>query len=639
MIKRLTIKFRTKVFAIATLFVLLLSVAFSLNFIGTETKLMNESLAREGDLLVSTLAYSTRLGIFAENEELLGDTVKGIMENGNIFSVSLYNADGRLLKEAVREGKARTGEAARERIARFRRGEIPSLVVTKEKEEFIKPVVMSKTYRSEESLFFAHPAPEEKRVIGYISLVLSREKLNRQVVNLILHSVLIASGVLIASLLALYFLLRQVTNPLNRLTEGVNALGKEGRYTQVPVETTDEIGELAVAFNGMIHSLQKREAEKEQLEERLRHAAKMEAIGTLAGGVAHDFNNILTVMIGYINLIRKTPGIDETTLAHAEKLRETSSRAASLTRRLLAFSRKQQITPRRKDINSIIGNLQELLTRVLGEDVRIVFNQAPQPLPVLVDEGQIDQVLINFATNARDAMPRGGTITISTSGVALDRSFFREIDYASPGRYAEIAFSDTGTGIRDDIREKIFDPFFTTKEVGKGTGLGLSMAYGIVKQHNGFIRVESFPGEGTTVKVYLPLVEEIPAVREEGEGYLAQETKLLVGDDDAIARETLRHLLMSAGYGVIEAADGGEAVREFQENRKTVGGILLNVLMPGGEDAFRDIRRVAPELPIFFIGSYRDDYEREEEDERILRKPFRREEVLSKLRSLREGGE
>ena len=350
--------------------------------------------------------------------------------------------------------------------------------------------------------------------------------------------------------------------------------------------------------------------EEKKLEGQLRHAQKMEAIGTLTGGIAHDFNNILTAIIGYGNIIKmKLPAADPLR-SHAEQLLMSTERAASLTQSLLAFSRKIVLSSKPVDLNGIVRRVEQLLHRLIGEDIELKTELSGNTISAIADSGQIEQVLMNLATNARDAMPTGGTLTISTSRVELDNDFINTHGYGKHGSYSLITVADTGVGMDEQTRSRIFEPFFTTKEVGKGTGLGLAIAYGIIKQHNGFINCVSTPCKGTTFRVYLPIATTtIPAEDLDGKKTVipssGTETVLLAEDDPEVRRLT-KTVLEDFGYTILEAGDGAEAVREYRAHENTVHLLLFDVVMPrmNGKEAYDEIRKMKPGIKSLFMSGY-----------------------------------
>ncbi|BCS53726.1 PAS domain S-box protein [Geobacter sp. SVR] len=383
--------------------------------------------------------------------------------------------------------------------------------------------------------------------------------------------------------------------------------------------------------------------DKQQLEIQLRHAQKMEAIGQLAGGVAHDFNNILTVILGYCTLMRQNAVADSETRFNLDQVIVSAERAANLTQGLLAFSRKETLNSQPHNLNEIVRNLQRFLIRIIGEDIRLESVCCDKPLRVFVDQAQIDQVLMNLATNARDAMPKGGLLNITTSECDLDAAFVERHGEGVPGRYALITVVDTGSGMDEEIRKRIFEPFYTTKDVGKGTGLGLSIAYGVIKQHNGFITVSSEPGRGTTFKIYLPLLGQEPVAH--GRDYSAPslgpggETILVVEDEPAV-RKIVETVLRQFNFEVILAVDGQDGIEKFKANREKVELVLMDIIMPGlnGREAAEKIQQLKPGVKILFISGYTSDIIRHRGDmddgANILMKPVQPIALLRKIREI-----
>jgi signal transduction histidine kinase/CheY-like chemotaxis protein/ABC-type uncharacterized transport system substrate-binding protein len=349
------------------------------------------------------------------------------------------------------------------------------------------------------------------------------------------------------------------------------------------------------------------------LEDQLRQAQKMEAIGTLAGGVAHDFNNILTALMGYTELIKKMTDEDDPRWGYFSHILTCSEKAASLIKGLLAFSRKQVISPKPVALNLIIRNVETLLKRILGEDISFSTHLADEPLTILADSNQIEQVLMNMATNSRDAMLSGGMLSITTTRVEISSDRLTTCDAPKPGTYALIAVSDTGEGMDSITQQKIFEPFFTTKEVGRGTGLGLSMIYGIIKQHRGEIKVYSEIGNGTTFRVYLPLHTGRPealrwAPREIQPIQGGAET-ILVAEDNQDVRELVIDILTKAGYRVIESVDGDDAVQQFMKHSVEIDLIVIDVVMPklNGKEAVKKITALKPGVKVLYMSGYTAD--------------------------------
>jgi PAS domain S-box-containing protein len=349
--------------------------------------------------------------------------------------------------------------------------------------------------------------------------------------------------------------------------------------------------------------------ERVALEERLRQSQKMEAVGRLAGGVAHDFNNLLTVIMGYSQILTDgLPGASRLKDATTQ-IRSAADRAAGITRQLLAFSRKQVLSPRVIDLNDVMLNLDTMLRRLIGEDVEVLTVPGRDLGSVKADPGQIEQVIMNLALNARDAMPNGGKLTLETENMELEESYAREHEPLRPGRYVMLAVSDTGTGMSPDTQAHIFEPFFTTKEVGKGTGLGLSMVYGIVKQSGGYIWVYSEPGQGTTFKIYLPRVDQpAEAVGVESRPAGVQrgtETILLVEDDDQL-RQLTSSVLAHCGYKVLTAAGTEEGLALCRENHRDIRLLVTDVIMPGtnGRQLAEQVKLISPDTRVLYVSGY-----------------------------------
>jgi two-component system cell cycle sensor histidine kinase/response regulator CckA len=380
--------------------------------------------------------------------------------------------------------------------------------------------------------------------------------------------------------------------------------------------------------------------EQRSLQKQFEHAQKMEAVGRLAGGVAHDFNNLLMIISGYAQLMEESSTDPKKVAEYATQIQAASSKAATVTRQLLAFSRKQILEPTVLDLNYIVKDLEKMLPRLLGEDVETVTELEPQLGTVTADRGQIEQVIMNLAVNARDAMPQGGRLTIATSNVVLDASYYQGVE-VPPGRYVLLAVSDAGTGMDAETQVHIFEPFFTTKETEKGTGLGLATVYGIVKQSRGFIWVYSEPGRGSIFKIYLPRVD---AAADSGESLQPDpapsggaETLLLV-EDEAALRNVCRVYLESKGYTVLEAGNAKEAMKTCQSYDRPIHLLITDIVMPGlgGLELAKSALELRPALGIILVSGYTD---RELDREAIgfgkfLQKPFSFDALARTVRSL-----
>jgi PAS domain S-box-containing protein len=395
------------------------------------------------------------------------------------------------------------------------------------------------------------------------------------------------------------------------------------------------------AFVGIIRDLAERH-EAERQREQLRQSQKMEAVGQLTGGLAHDFNNLLAIIIGNLDMLREVRADDAVTNELVRDALESALRGADLTRRLLAFSRRQPLKPERVEINDVISAIVHLLTRTLGENISIEMSLAPNVWPVQVDRAQFEAVIANLATNARDAMPRGGALLIDTQNGHLDAAYAAGHSDVTPGDYVVIEVSDSGTGMPPDVLSRIFEPFFTTKEQGKGTGLGLSMVFGFMKQSGGHVTVYSEPGRGTTFRLYLPRHREKAAVQEERSEQTVppggSETILVVEDNAGLRRIVMRQL-RDAGYRVLEAADA-EAAMEIIDSSEPIDLLLTDIVMPGAMDG-RDLARVAvarrPDVRTLLTSGFPDarwTASGSHTEGRLLGKPYRKEELRRVVREV-----
>jgi two-component system cell cycle sensor histidine kinase/response regulator CckA len=393
-----------------------------------------------------------------------------------------------------------------------------------------------------------------------------------------------------------------------------------------------------IALLGITHDI----TERRRLEEQLRQAQKMEAVGQLAGGIAHDFNNILTAIIGYAGLLQMRLKEDDPMRSDVEEILSSSERAAHLTQSLLAFSRKRAINPMPVDLNEIVKKVESLLVRIIGEDIELRTTLKDQDLTVMADRGQMEQVLMNLCTNARDAMPDGGMLRIETAHAQMGEEYSKTHGFGNPGEYALITVADTGMGMDEKTRERIFEPFFTTKESGKGTGLGLALVYAIIKQHDGYIDVYSELNSGSVFNIYLPIVgsKVETTVTVEKDTLKGGTETILLAEDDKDVRKLTKEVLEKFGYTVVEARDGDEAVRAFIENRERIRLLVFDVVMPkkNGVEAYEKIRTISPDITVLFTSGYTDKVAIKTgvigERAYFFRKPISPKDLLRKVREL-----
>jgi two-component system cell cycle sensor histidine kinase/response regulator CckA len=385
--------------------------------------------------------------------------------------------------------------------------------------------------------------------------------------------------------------------------------------------------------------------ERRALEDQFRQAQKMEAVGRLAGGVAHDFNNLLMVISGYTEVLLENLSSENELQGKAQAIQQAADRATTLTRQLLAFSRKQLLELKVVDLNAIVSDMERLLRPLIGETIELTTRLTPEVGQTRADAGQLEQVIMNLVVNARDAMPSGGKILIQTNRVEIDPER-REHSLIPPGPYVLLSVSDTGLGMDKETQSRIFEPFFTTKEKGKGTGLGLSTVYGIVKQSGGFIFAHSELGHGTTFRIYLPRVEDpadhIGPVKSATVPTGGSETVLLVEDEESV-RELVRDTLTSKGYSVIEAPNGEAGLRVSEEHKGIIDMLITDVVMPGmsGRELAKRVTATRPHIKVLFLSGYTEDAIIHEgvlePGTAFLQKPFTLQILSRKVRDVLRG--
>ncbi len=381
---------------------------------------------------------------------------------------------------------------------------------------------------------------------------------------------------------------------------------------------------------------------QKKLESQLRQSQKMEAIGRLASGIAHDFNNMLNVIMGYGSLMQNELAQDNPHKHYMKEILAAADKAALLSRSLLCVSRSSVLDYKPTDINEIITGINKILSRVIGEDIELRISLKPDALPAMIDWGRIEQMLLNLSTNARDAMPEGGILSIQTNSIVIDDDFVNAHGFGQPGQYAVISVTDTGIGMDEKIQQRLFEPFFTTKEAGKGTGLGLSIVYGIVEQHKGHITCYSEPGKGTTFNIYIPMIK-IALAEKEKVAYVppprGTETVLIAEDEESV-RSLIGEVLRGSGYTVIEAANGEEAVNKYLSNKDKIDLILFDVIMPkkSGKEAYDEIFKINPQVKTIFSSGYPMDMMQKKgiisTDMNFIYKPVSPDDLLRMIRKI-----
>ena len=436
---------------------------------------------------------------------------------------------------------------------------------------------------------------------------------------------------------------RKVGGDVSRTEYELDVRGKDGRRVTLEVNTR------LILHRGEVMGVQgiaRDVTERKRLEWQLGQSQKMEAVGQLAGGIAHDFNNLLTAILGNAQLGQLSRGITPEISECLTEIASASHRAASLTRQLLVFSRQEQIDRRPLCLATTLGDFMRMLRRIIGEHIDVQLEAAASVSPVLADAAQIEQVALNLAVNARDAMPRGGRLLIEADELTLAHAQGTATTVVPPGRYVRLRFTDTGCGMEPDVRERIFEPFFTTKPVGEGTGLGLAVVYGIVRQHDGFIDVTSVPGEGTCFTVHLPAVNEpvvsVPAPEPPATARGGGET-ILVAEDEVALRRIAERLLTGLGYSVLTAEDGVQALEMLERHRDRIDLVLLDIVMPGkgGREVYAAVRDSGSDIPVVFMTGYSADVAPHdlgaETGCRVLYKPYDLDSLAAAVKDVLEG--
>ena len=381
--------------------------------------------------------------------------------------------------------------------------------------------------------------------------------------------------------------------------------------------------------------------ERRALELQLRQSQKMEAVGRLAGGVAHDFNNLLVGILGYSELLKKKLAEQSPLLRMANEINFAAMRARDLTSRLLALSHRQVLRPAVLDLNALVRQCERLLRPVIGEDVRVILRLDPKTAHVKADPAQLEQVILNLALNARDAMPDGGTLSMETCNIQVDAALARLHPGLIPGYYVRLSVTDTGHGIAPDAMPRIFEPFFTTKEVGKGSGLGLSTVYGVVKQSGGCVTVSSVPDKGATFGIYLPRASELPERKTPAPPATASSTgteTILLVEDEAIVRDLVCEILKESGYVVLSATSGADAMKIIDEQADPIDLLITDVVMPemSGPELANILRRARGEMSVLYMSGYTDDAvlvrQGLPENSAFIRKPYTPQQFLQKVR-------
>lgn len=650
--------FRFKVLLISILFMLVPSMSLTAFFMYQQSAYMDEALIERGRLLARVLAHSAKMGIFSESRDLLHAPVEGIARQQEVLRVAVFNAEGGLLYVSVKPGMESAGDAGatdpaigNELLEQLRTSGSAVYFDSPDGLQVWRAVFSVTGYTGNaESLFFEdRQERNSRRAIGYIRIDMGKELLHEQVYGFLAKAVLIGAATAVAGFFLLFLVINSVTSPLNRLAGAIKALGSQGRTETVPVDTQDEIGRLAEAFNELSESLRKRNAENFQLEMQLRQAQKLEALGTLAGGIAHDFNNVLSPIFGYTEMAMEAAGENKEVYNDLKQVLKAANRARDLVRQILAFSRQSEAQKTPLHVQYVLKEAVKLLRASLPATISITEQIDVECGPIIADPTDIHRVVMNLATNAYHAMrEHGGELNFVLEEETLleNDSRIASQDLA-PGRYVTLSVSDTGIGMDDETLEKIFDPYFTTKPSGEGTGMGLAMVHGIVRACGGGIRVQSRPGKGSLFRIYFPRVEK-ESESEEKIGIQpiphGNEHLLLVEDEVQIA-DMMKQMLESLGYRVTARTSSLKALEVFAASPGEFDVIVTDQTMPEmtGEELAAEAMRLRPDIPVILCTGFSEKITEEGAHEKGIRaflmKPVLRQKIAMTIREVLGGPE
>ena len=606
--------FAHKIFAAFTLFIFFISIAFAAVFIQHESDALVESLKADGRVLSKIIAHNARLGIFSENKEIVTDTVEGFFRHEAITEISAFTAEGNLLVSLNSPGtpKPNVHACGIDNPEDLLASSEPVCCEKKDWIVFFMPVLPSENLwnKTADASDILHEMGSFKtaRLIGFISVSLDKTSFADRKRTLIIKSGVIGFLFWISGTLFIFLVVKKMTYPLRELTRAVKRLGNEKEVPSISVSSTDEVGKLAAAFNSLTEKLAKREKEKNLLEEQLRHAQKIEAVGTLAGGIAHDFNNILTIMMGYAELsLHGNPDANRLQ-TNMNEILGAGERARDLINQILTFSRQgeQQRKPIR--LRPIVKEVIKMLRASLPTTIEIRHRIDGARATVMSDPTQIHQVLMNLCTNAGHAMRQnGGTLTIELTDIEMTSETTARQLGMKAGLFQRLTVSDTGEGMPPEIKNRIFEPFYTTKGPGQGTGMGLAVLHGIVKSHGGAIQVDSEPGSGTTFHVFLPaLLHQVKDMPTDNRPLpLGHEHILFVDDEEALAMMG-KQLLEGLGYEVTIRTSSIEALAAFRSTPNRYDLLITDMTMPNmtGDKLTREILKIRPNMPVILCTGF-----------------------------------
>lgn len=647
-------KFSTRIFIIFLFFIIALSSVLTVIFVRHQKNSLTENLIQEGLSIATLISHNAKLGVFTENPEFLRGIIEGTMSHKGALSCDIFTLNGKNLNTQDNHEKA----TDRQKIImeRIKRSREPYYIEYPHRFDFWAPVI-SNYYEpdnpSGESLFFTPDGSFNKsRVIGFVRISIGKENINKSFNMLLSKSIFISVLFMIIASVAAFILSRKITIPLKRLSEGVHALGTGDLSTQVSVEKKDEIGRLAMSFNNMVRLLKEREEEKKKLSEQLNKSEKLESIGMFAGGISHDFNNILTIIQN--NMHQAEMKAPDYVKGYIEKTLEATERGSELILKLLHFTNESRIIFEVINIGLVVQETTSLFDKTLDPRISINVNFEPGLWKVKGAAGQIQQVIMNLCINARDAIMEkikghGGEtdvngsfhINVTLKNTKVTHDFPHKNPRAYAGEFVLLKVSDDGCGMAAIIKKHIFEPFFTTKDVGKGTGIGLSSVYGIVNRLGGWINVQSEPGEGTEFDVYFPRFVETsgeaePESKDASHVYAGGSETILLVDDEEYILAPMAEKLEELGYKVITAQDGFEALDVLHNRKGKIDIVVLDEVMPkcSGTEVLHHIRQHWCDIKVLmYSGKDLGENHHTLEGAEIIRKPCSPDVLAYKIRA------
>ncbi len=610
---------------------------------------IKSSFIREGKILIDVLATNSRLGVLAGNEKLLKQEAQGFLCQPYVIGISVFSKDSLLMSVTKHEQnlpRIITIFQINKRLSQG--GRPPYIYETDRLMEIWNPVYISIGFKSAEELVLGI-MPTKTKLAGWVALSLDKSEISKKEKLYFLYFLI---TLFICISLAYFFMHRaalRTVGAIDMLCEYVDNfknIENVEALQEIPMEGEDEAGRVAKLINEMIRVLKKRHEEKKKLETQLLNAQKLEAIGALAGGIAHDFNNVLASVMGSGDIVKyRMTKREEIDPKFVEAIISCSKRAREMIVELLKYARGKGMDRYPLKLNDQIIMLKKMASGFLNDDIEIRLELSEEDPVVVSNATQLHQVLLNMLTNAQDAMPKGGRLRIATGTAEISEDVARSKgEWVNPGKYGVIYIEDTGTGMDEEVMKNIFNPFFTTKGPEKGTGLGLYNCFNIVKEHGGFIDVESVKGKGTLFKIYIPLSDSKEVVVEKEDDSLINIPKgsgtILVADDDPFVREVIKAILTEFGYKVILAVNGIDVINKFRDNKDEVDLVLMDIVMPykHGKSAQEAIRKIKPGVKIIFMSGYPDYVLAEKgistDDIEYIQKPVQAATLIKKIQQV-----